>query len=253
MALARIHELMGELDVAIAWALKAYEADPENPATSWQVAELYARLGDLESAGQFEDVEESFGVLYWARKYEAMIELGEELVFDQPNQIQIWYGLARAYVATGRYDQAIYVLQANGLPQNALVDARRANGLEALITLADALYQSGEIERARDHAAWLSERFALLSETGSGDSWWPNLYQSCALAILGEEQQAIEVLKRVENSIGLLWYPVLVDAPCFRRFATDARYRTIVENYEDRLTSLRDRLPETLARFSAFE
>ena len=251
MALARIHELMGELDVGIAWALKAREADPGNQEASWQVAELYARLGDLESAQRFEDIDSSFGVLYWARRYEDMIELGEELVFDQPNQIQIWYGLARAYAATGRYDQAIYVLQANGLPENALVDARRANGLEALTTLADVLYQSGEFERAREHAAWLNEHFSLLSETGAGDSWWPNLYQACTLAILGEEQQAIEVLERVENSIGLLWYPVLVDAPCFQRFATDPRYQTIVENYEDRLASLRARLPVALARIGA--
>ncbi len=248
MALGRIYELTGDIDEGIYWALQARELAPDEPLKSWFVAELYARIGDFEGAHHFEDPMGSFNVLYWERRYEEMIELGEELVFDQPNQIQLWYGLARAYNATGQYDQAIYVLQSNGLPEQALVDARRANGVEAMVTFADALNETGQTDRAHEYAAWLAESLARLSDTGAGDSWWPNFYEACSLSILGRDDEALAALERVNNSVGLLWYPHLVDAPCFRKFESEPRYRAVVTAYEDRLGDLRDRLPDTLAR-----
>ena len=124
VALARIYELTGDLDVAIAWALKALELDPDYPDARWQLAELYARIGDFEGAHYFEDPDSSFGLLYWERRYEEMIDLGEELVFDIPHQTQVWYGLARAYAATGRAEQAVNALKGRGLPDRALVEVR---------------------------------------------------------------------------------------------------------------------------------
>ena len=246
MALARIYELTGDLDEGIGWALRARELQPDDAEKSWLVAELYARIGDFETARQYEDAESAFNLLYWERRYEEMIELGEELVFDQPNQVQIWYGLARAYAATGHYEQAVHVLRRQDIPQIAYVDARRANGLEALVTLADALYEVGDIEEARRHAEWAGSKFASLRDTGSGDSWWPNLYQACTLSILEDKERALEVLQRVDNSTGLLWYPVLVDAPCFRRLSDAPEYQQVVSAYENRLQELRERLPGTL-------
>ena len=248
MALGRIYELTGDVDEGIYWALRARELAPDELLKSWFAAELYARIGDFEGAHFFEDPMGSFNILYWERRYEEMIELGEELVFDQPNQIQLWYGLARAYVATGQYDQAIYVLQSNGLPDQALVDARRANGVEALVTLADALNETGQTDRAHQYATWLAKKFASLSDTGAGDSWWPNFYEACSLSILGRDDEALAALERVNNSIGLLWYPQLVDAPCFRKYESEPRYRAVVAAYEDRLQMLREHLPDTLAR-----
>ena len=248
MAIARLYELTGDLDEAIAWALKARALEPDDPEKSWQVAELYARIGDFEGAHVFQHRESPFDILFWERRYDEMIELGEELVFEPVVEIQVWYGLARAYVATGQFETAAYVLQRQGLPGIAQVDARRANGMEALVTLADALLNSGEIDRARELAEWAAAKFSQLAATGAGDSWWPNLYEACLLSMLDDDNAALETLARVNNSIGLLWYPVLMDAPCFRKFADEPVYRDVVSRYEQRLAALRERLPDTLAR-----
>ncbi|MEQ9563770.1 MAG: tetratricopeptide repeat protein, partial [Woeseiaceae bacterium] len=50
MTIARTFELVGDLDEAIAWALRAHEAEPGREDTAWMVAELYARIGDFETA-----------------------------------------------------------------------------------------------------------------------------------------------------------------------------------------------------------
>jgi len=249
MALARLYELVGDVDVGIAWALEALAVDPDDPAKSWQVAELYARIGDFESAHQYEYKVSPFDIRYWERSYEEMIEIGEERTFDPPVEIQVWYGLARAHAATGDYATAVYILESTGLPDNVYVDSRRANGMEAAVTLADSLNQLDEVERARELAQWLAMKFSSLSDTGAGDAWWPNLYEACLLSILGNDLEALETLERVNNSVGLLWYPVLMDAPCFQKFKDNPRYLSVVRNYEGRLEGLRERLPTTLAQF----
>ncbi|MEL7185860.1 MAG: tetratricopeptide repeat protein, partial [Pseudomonadota bacterium] len=251
MALARIHELTGDLDRAIAWALEALEQAPHEPDKAWLVAELYARIGMFETANDYEAIDSSFNLLYWSRDYERMIDVGEERVLDQPNQVQIWYGLGRAYVATGQYEQAAHVLRRQNLPHAALVDSRRANGLEALVTLADALKESGAVTLAQEYAAQTQPRFANLRETGAGDSWWPNLYEACSWSILDEDEKALEALERVKGSDGLLWYPMLVDAPCFRRYHDNDTYLDVIEHFEARLTASRQKLPDTLRRFEA--
>ena len=249
MALARIHELTGDLDLAIAWAIRALEREPDDPFKSFMVAEMYARIGMFDVANDYEQISTSFNLLYWTRDYERMIDIGEERVLSQPNQVQIWYGLGRAYAATGRYDQAIYTLQSQNLPHNALVDSRRANGLEALVTLSDALNETGSTELAREYAEQARIHFATLRKTGAGDSWWPNLYDACLSSILDENDRAMTSLERVTRSNGLLWYPLLMDAPCFQKFKNDRTYQEVVAHYENRLAELRARLPGTLARF----
>lgn len=251
MALARIYELTGDLDIAIAWALQALREEPDSPDKAWLVAELYARIGMFEVANDYEVIATSFNLLYWTRDYERMIEVGEERVLDQPNQVQLWYGLARAYAATGRYEQAVYVLRRQDLPQNALVDARRANGLEALVTMADALKESGSIALAHEYAAAAQSFFVKLRETGAGDAWWPNFYAACTGSILDDDEQALAALERVKGSNGLLWYPLLVDAPCFQKFKQNDVYVDVQQHFEERLHDLRMRLPATLQRFDA--
>ena len=51
-------------------------------------------------------------------------------------------------------------------------------------------------------------------------------------------------LERVNRSDGLLWYPLLMDAPCFERFKGHDTYRAVVRNYEARLANLRAALPD---------
>lgn len=250
MIVARILELTGAIDEAIAWALRARELSPDNPEASWMVAELYARIGDFEAAHHFEG-DRAFNLLYWERRYEDMIALGEELVLEQPNQIQIWYGLAHAYAATGRFEQAVHVLRSQEQPEHALSESRRANDVEALVTFADALNELGDTERALELAAWMDEMLDVMLESGGHDAWWPYLYSACTRAILGQDAVALERLEKMAGAMGLPWYPFLVDAPCFRKFASEPRYQAVVEAIDERMRKLREQLPDTLSRFQA--
>lgn len=254
LVVARIYEHMGSLDEAIGWALHARKLDPNYQDARWMLAELYARIGDFKGAHHFEP-EPALNLLFWEQNYEELIDLGEELAIDQPNQIQIFFVLARAYVATGRYEQAIYVLQRQGLPQNVFVESRRANAVEAMVTLAEAYLAIGKEERAHELADWLAIHFEDALNNGFDKSWWPAMWLSCTRAILGDDQQALDLLERAVEAPGLLWYPVIQDFYCFQRFKSksDPRYTAAVAAYEKRLAALRNRLPDTLARFQAMQ
>ena len=252
LEVARIHELVGNLDVGIAWALRSRAADPDFPDALWMLAELYARIGDEEGTRYF-DPDMSFANLFWLRRYDEMIEVGEELVLENPNQVQVWYGLARAHLALGNYEQAIYILDQQGLPEKVFVDSRRANGIETLMTYADALNVDGQAERAREYADFVSGIMHRLTLTGAPKAWWPNMYEACGQSIVGQDELALETLERVVESPGLLWYPVLVDSPCFRKFADEPRYQAVVQSVEERQEVLRDRLPDTLQRLRVMQ
>lgn len=252
LAIARMHELAGDVDVAIAWALRAHNAYPEFLDAAWNLAALYARIGDFESAGHY-GPEKDFSILYWERRYEEMIELGEELVLDQPNQVQLWFGLAHAYNAIGDFGQAIYVLENQHLPENLYVDSRQGKAIEASVTLADALNASGQQDRAQELAIWLRSFFQAIKSTGGENGWWPNLYESCLQSILGEDEKSLDLLERMVDTVGLPWYPMLKDATCFQKFAEEPRYQSVVSSMEKRMQDLRQRLPETLARFRVIE
>jgi len=246
--LARIYELVGNLDVGIAWAMRSRAADPEYQDALWMLSELYARIGDEEGAKYF-DPDMSFSNLYWQRQYREMIEVGEELVLENPNQVQIWYALARAHLALGDDEQAIYILERQGLPEKVFVDSRRANGIEVLMIYADALNVNGQSKKARESAEFVAGIMSRLILTGSQKAWWPNLYEACARVVLGDDKLALETLERVVESPGLLWYPILVDSPCFQKFKDEPRYQAVVQSVELRQKILRDRLPDTLQRF----
>jgi TolB-like protein/DNA-binding winged helix-turn-helix (wHTH) protein/Flp pilus assembly protein TadD len=248
MTLARIYELIGDLDVAIAWNLHVLARNPNYVVARWQLAELYARIGDAEGAAHF-DPELGFSPLYYLRRYDEFIDLTEDLVLERPNEVQSWFGLARAYVATGRYEQAINVLQRQGLPDVVFVDSRRSNAIEAMVTLADALNASGDTAQARDLATWLKAHFRAFIDTGGPHSWWPNLYLACAQSILGEDDDSLVSLERMVDTPGLPWYPVLKDEACFQKFADDRRYQAVIATIEDRMADLREGLPDTLTQF----
>ena len=247
LVIARIYELTGDLDEGIAWVFRSRALDPDYPDAIWMLSELYARIGDFEGSAYFGS-EHAFNVLYWQRRYEEMIEHGEELVFEQPNQEQVWFGLARAYAATGRYEQAAYVLRSRNLPENVFVDSRRGNGIEGLVTLADVLNSLGQVELASEYAAWLAALFQRQIDTGATTAWWPHLYQACARSILGEDEQALELIRRSAESPGLLWYPVLADSICFQKYKEEPVYVDAMKTVERRQAELRERLPATLQR-----
>ncbi|MDX1480537.1 MAG: winged helix-turn-helix domain-containing protein [Woeseiaceae bacterium] len=248
MVLARIYEVIGDLDVAIARALRAHRSEPELSDPAGMIAELYARIGDFDNADLYEP-EPGIGQLYFRRRYDELIELGEELMLDLPGEIQIQYILARAYNSTGRYEQTIHLLERTRLRERVATDSRRGRGKEALATLADAYYGAGRVEDAREVAQWIADMTQQYAETGAERDWWPNTYLACALSTLQRDDEALAALQRIKDSPGLVWYPLLVDSLCFRRLDGDPRYESVVSAVEQRMRSLRERVPETLARF----
>lgn len=247
MAIARMLELTGAIDEAIAWALRARDAEPDRQDPTWMVAELYARIGDFEAAHQYEP-ERAFNLLYWERRYSEMIEAGEDLIFEQPGQPQIWYGLARAALATGQHDLAIRYLHRQDIPARSFNENRRANDNEALVTLADAYKASGDSERATEMASWFKPYLETMLNTGGDRTWWPHLYLACVNSILDDDDAALQSLENMVDAHGIPWYPLLVDEPCFRRLSGQPRYQAVVARIERKMASLRERLPLTLER-----
>ncbi|MFB3106407.1 MAG: tetratricopeptide repeat protein, partial [Pseudomonadales bacterium] len=246
LALARVYETAGDVDEAIAWATKALIASPDRPDVPWQLAELYTNIGDDESARRFM-AEPDLSQLFLGRRYEELIVLGEEAIFDNPDDVKIRYMLAFAYNVQGYYAQAARLLQLSGLPESAL-DGGRADATEAFVTLADSFDQVEQKTQAQRYARILVLQFQRFMDTGAPKAWWPNLYQACALSILGEDERAMASLERIIRSPGLVWYPILKDAPCFQRFLADPTYQSVVAAIDARRAALRARVPATLAR-----
>jgi hypothetical protein len=72
---------------------------------------------------------------------------------------------------------------------------------------------------------------------------------ACANAILGKDDEVRSSLKRAQKGKSLAWEPMLKDTECFKRLADDPDYRAVVRHFDDLRAMLRERLPETLARY----
>ncbi|MGD8831112.1 MAG: winged helix-turn-helix domain-containing protein [Pseudomonadales bacterium] len=243
---ARIFEVAGRLDLAIAWATEAELMAPERQEAAWQVAELYARIGDLQAAARHEPVPGA-AQLFFGRRYDALLELATDRLIDDPGDVKLYYLLGFAYDAIGRPANAVRLLTIAGLPDAVYTDARRADAIEALVTLADAHAQIGELDKAREYAGWIKSFMQRHLDVGVQVDWWPYLYQACALEILGERDAALERLSGVAGGSGLPWYPPLRDLGCFRRLEDVPEYQRVVGKVEERMSDLRSRLPAALA------
>jgi hypothetical protein len=169
-------------------------------------------------------------------------------MIEQPDEIEVRYLLAFAYVATGAFDSAIYILISTGLPDTVLNDQMRSTAeLEAFITLEDALIGAGRPETI--------ELGLSLAGTGTGDGlWWGDigwgsLFKGCNLAILGRHEDALKVLPGIKESSRLRRDPWLRDARCFKQYAEEPVYLDVLKDQEERRARLREKLPATLAEF----
>ena len=151
-------------------------------------------------------------------------------------------------MATGRFEQAIYALESAGIPENVYVDSRRTTSIEATAALADAYKQTGDIDRANELGQWLVDYFSTARKLGTHNSWWVNQYFVCSLSILDRDDEALESMQRIVDSTGMAWYPVIMDQPCFEKYAGESRYEALVDYLEEQKTEIRERLPDTLAR-----
>ena len=244
--IARLNEMIGELDQAIGWTIRARDMEPENPDHIHQLADLYAIIGDFETAQKLEP-EPGLALLLRMRRYEELIDQAEFLMIEDPTDIGIKYMLAFAYQATGQFESALHILSSTGLPDTALNDQMRsAYEFEAYMTLINALAGAGT-ERSPELAHSLAEYNDIAP--WHGDMGSVASQRSCTLAILGRQSEALQLLGRMKESSRLVRRYFLQDSWCFRQYAEEPEYLDALKHQEERRSNLRARLPLTLTEF----
>ncbi len=250
-ALAHLLELTGAVDEAIVEATRAQELEPDNPVFGWQLAELYARIGDLETAATYED-SPSLQLLYRMHRYDELIDLAEVTLIEQPQDTDARYLLAFAYNATGQFQSALAALETGGMPDYALGDTRRVPDVAALADYIAALQTVGRGEEARRHAEWLLGFMQTTIDTGHS-GWWPFAYKACALMFLQRRGEALDALERTVASPRLPFLTFLEESVCFRDLREDSRYVAVLEQIRSRQSMLRAKLAAGSATPAAAE
>jgi TolB-like protein/cytochrome c-type biogenesis protein CcmH/NrfG len=263
--LARLYELAGDLDVGIAWGLRAYRALRQEPAPpgesavsrqqlerdiDGQIAELYARIGAFDEASRFEP-ELGIGQLFFRQRYSDLVTVAQESVLQHPEDPGSYLMLAFAYNATGDFASARYLLEQRlGFPRSTLTDDGTALEVLPGTIYRDALQSLGaEAGFVRKDAASFAAQFEKGVEHGLESSWYINSYLACAQAQLDRVGDALDSFDRIKASQGFAWLPLLEDSPCFKRVAKEQRYAALIEDLKDRQRKLRDRLPTTLREY----
>jgi len=244
---AWLYELIGEVDLAIAWTLRARDLEPDNPDHIEKLAYLFALVGDAETALRL-DPSPSLGVLYELRRYAELIDGAEFLMIEEPFDVEVRYLLALAYDATGAFESAIHVLSSTGLPDSIFNDETRSVAeIEAFMTLTNVLVASGlpeAIETGLSLARWNEDEAPWWGPIG-----WIALYRSCNRAVLGRDEDALALLPRLKEGLRLTKLPVLRDSSCFRKYANQPVYLDVLKDQNERRVRLRQKLPGTLKNF----
>lgn len=242
--ISHLLELVGDLDEAIAWAVRARDLEPGNLDHVEWLAELYTEIGDTRTATEL-DPAPGIGLLLKTRRYEELIPAAEELMIDEPDDVLVRLVLASAYNATGNFESALWVLSSTGMPESTMAFPRSGWDWEGFFTLLNSSYGLGEVDTARALAQWYVDK----PDHHDNPDWFVEALMSCALSVLGRDTEALDMLEQIRRSPRLPPEYVLQDSPCFRKYAGDSRYRAVVKHFQDRRTELRARLPATLAEF----
>jgi serine/threonine protein kinase/TolB-like protein/thioredoxin-like negative regulator of GroEL len=261
LALARVYEIMGDLDIGIAYGLRAYRAAPQNPDNARQVAELYARIGEFDKAIEFESSEPVISLFWLRQKYAELIDFAGFYVIDHPDDLDAKQFLAFAHNATG--DFALARIQLEDLGMAPSLEFAEGVDPETVQLYVDALQGLGEYAVARRFADASANTFRAALEFGHEKSWWSNTNLACAEAQLGRDAEArgdpasaqarfaaaLAALERVRKAEGLVWTPRIADSVCFQPIAHEPGYEALLAHLEQRQQVLRDRLPATLIEY----
>ena len=216
-----LHELVGEVDRAIAWTIKAKELEPENLDHDQRLAELFAVIGDFETALSLEP-EPGVGLLYRMRRYEELIDTAELLMIEEPHDVILRYLLAFGHNALGNYDSALRILESTGQPDTVLLGIRASTDLEGFITLMNAAYGAGETGSGAGIGPLLDHQVSpgqpgLVAEREYGRAPMAGGGRSCTAAL----DRLTHV--RVVSVPGCPSVPILLDSPCLEPFAEEPR------------------------------
>ncbi len=241
-----LHEFLGEVDAAIAWTLLARQMELDNVDHVEKLADLFALILDEETALRLAP-SPTMSLMSHFRRYDAMIEIGEDRIFEEPGDVETRYLLAFAYGATGAHEQAIHVLSSTGLPDTVLNDqARSLLEYDGFHILMDVLAGSGipeAVESGKALAEWNENTYWY------GDVYVIGVYRACTRIIIGRHDEALEVLRLTKESPRLYPLTMLHDFWCFQQFKDEPVYQDVLNYQLERRAALRQKLPDTLAEF----
>lgn len=242
-AIATVYEQLGQTDRAIAWTLRARDAEPDNPYHVAQLADYYADLGDFDTALALDP--EGIGVHYKMRRFQETIDLAEMAMLDHPEDIRLRVVLAVSYNAVGEYESALHVLRSMGLPDSVFRGWRSLADIDALQTLQNTFYGMGEIETAVALTQWSVDNIGYTNS----HSWWVSVSEACDRSVLGQDELARAALRRARLGRMLPWEPQLRDLPCLQRFKDDPEFVQTLEYFDRLRAAVRQRLPATLQEY----
>ena len=190
LALARLSELTGEIDVAIAWGLKALRSlraaraaqaqsgtGDQVEEAQWQVGEFYARIGDFATAARYDP--QGVGQFWLQRRYNELIDLAQERIIEHPDDVRTMYYLAFAYNATGDFASAKRLFESMGMPPPDDAFGVGIDG-QQLVSYIDALQSLGGSDSlVAKLASYEVDHFTEASKHGIGKSWWVNTLLAC--------------------------------------------------------------------------
>jgi TolB-like protein/Flp pilus assembly protein TadD len=243
-AIAKVLDHVGDVDHAIAWTIRARDAEPDNELHVEQLAEYFIDIGDFDTATNLEP-DLGVGLLFKMRRYDEMIDKAEELIFDYPEDIQLRVYLAAAYSFSGRPELAVRLIRSSGILDVVVNGWRTNEEFIAFTVLTDAAYAAGKIEEARDLSAWMGDTHYM----GEAAYWWVSILIGCEKAILGDDAEVRRKLRLALEGDQLVWDPMLKDVACYQRFHDDPAYLAVVEHFNGRREMLRKRLPTTIAQY----
>lgn len=243
-AIANLYDLVGDVDHSIAWTIKARDAEPLNPDHVGKLAEYYVDIGDFDTAEALTP-DLSVGLLFKMRRFDDMINLAEELIFDYPDDVQLRVYLATAYNIKGQHNLAIRLITTSGVLDTWANGRRDTDEFNAFTALINGIYGSGLVDEARS----VIDRSGDLHYKGDTGEWWVAVNVACRDAILGNDAEVHRLLQHALKGYHLPWDPMLQDAACFDRFADDPTYLALIKHFDNLRALLRIRLPSTLAEY----
>ncbi|MDJ0906821.1 MAG: winged helix-turn-helix domain-containing protein [Woeseiaceae bacterium] len=243
--IAHLLNTMNRVDESIAWLVRARDKDPDNPVYSWALAELFADIGDYETAIRL-DPGPGLGLLLKMARYPEFIDAAEDQLFEDPGDLALRYMLAFAYNATGEHRLAIWQLDRVGVRNFIEPEIRQSLDLAAIYTWIDAKFASGQGAEAQETVDYLKKRFP-----GSAPNlnWWRHFNVACMESALGSDEAALQELDLIAISPGLPPLYLVRDAHCLQKFSDNPRFIAVIENIEARQEAIRRQVPATLEAF----
>tara|TARA_R110002049_G_scaffold21792_17_gene79154 strand:+ start:13336 stop:15606 length:2271 start_codon:yes stop_codon:yes gene_type:complete len=238
--IARLFELIGELNSSIAWTIRARNNEPDNADHTSALAELYAEIGDAETALELEP-DPGIGLLFKLGRYDELIEKAELQIIEEPDDIYLHYLLAFAHNVRGDAAAALANLRAIGQPLAQREEIRQAADIESFVTYVDALDASGDSARAMELADWFYRKPHTKST-----NWWIHLQLACTLAVMKRDEEALAELELLTTSPRLPWTSVLRDSRCLQRYVNQPRYKAVLTKVSQRRDQLQRDLPAVL-------